>query len=143
MAVQGFEGTVDGRDSRYVPVIAATRRVDGTPWFLVAKIDREEALGSIRERAILIGAVLLLLVVAWLTGMMLTVSLLPVTPWASVVYVLFAGQVAMLLRRVGAFRWYTAVLYPVPLIFFFAVFTRSALRSGKQVMWKGRQIRAD
>jgi hypothetical protein len=31
----------------------------------------------------------------------------------------------------------------VPLIFFFAVFARSALRSGKSVNWKGREFRAD
>ncbi len=85
----------------------------------------------------------LLLIVAWMCGLMIAVSLLPVTQWASVVYVLFAGQVALLLRRVGAFRWYTAAVYPVPLLFFFAIFTRSALRSGKQVTWKGRAIRAD
>jgi hypothetical protein len=28
------------------------------------------------------------------------------------------------------------------LIFFFAVFARSAMRSGKSVAWKGREIRA-
>jgi len=85
----------------------------------------------------------LLLIVAWMNGLMLPVMLLLFTSWALVLYALFAGQVAVLLRRVGTFRWYTAVLYPVPLIFFFAVFTRSALRSGKQVTWKGREIRAD
>ena len=86
---------------------------------------------------------ILLLIVAWMTGMMLGAWWVPVTPWVAVVYALYAGQVAMLLRQVGAFRWYTALLYPVPLVFYFAVFTRSALRSGKQVTWKGRTIRAD
>jgi 4,4'-diaponeurosporenoate glycosyltransferase len=59
------------------------------------------------------------------------------------VYLLCAAQVGWLGGWVGAFRWYTALLYPAPLIFFFAVFARSAMRSGKAVTWKGREIRAD
>ncbi|MBM3858221.1 MAG: glycosyltransferase family 2 protein [Verrucomicrobia bacterium] len=85
----------------------------------------------------------LLLIVAWMIGLMLPVVLLPFTVWATVAYALCAAHVGWVSRRVGAFRWYTAVLYPVPLCFFFAVFARSALRSGKQVTWKGREIRAD
>jgi 4,4'-diaponeurosporenoate glycosyltransferase len=78
-----------------------------------------------------------------MSGLMLPVVLLPFTAWAVVAYVLCAAQVAWVSRYVGTFRWYTALLYPVPLCFFFAVFARSALRSGKQVTWKGRAIRAD
>jgi hypothetical protein len=44
---------------------------------------------------------------------------------------------------VGAFRWYAALLYPVPLGFFFVVFALSSLRAGKLVTWKGREIHAD
>ena len=88
-------------------------------------------------RGKLIGLVL------WMIGLMLPVVLLPVTVWAVGVYALCAVQVARLSRRVGSFSWYTALLYPVPLCFFFAVFAWSALRSGKQVTWKGREIRAD
>jgi len=58
-------------------------------------------------------------------------------------YLLCALQVGWLGRLVGAFGWHTALLYPVLLIFFFAVFARSAMRSGKAVTWKGREIRAD
>jgi 4,4'-diaponeurosporenoate glycosyltransferase len=60
-----------------------------------------------------------------------------------VVYLLCATQVAWLSRRVGLFRWYSALLYPLPLIFFFVVFAWSAARTGKQVRWKGRELRAD
>jgi 4,4'-diaponeurosporenoate glycosyltransferase len=56
---------------------------------------------------------------------------------------LCAVQVGWIGRQVGAFRWLTALLYPLPLVFFFIIFTRSALRSGKSVSWKGREIRAD
>jgi 4,4'-diaponeurosporenoate glycosyltransferase len=86
---------------------------------------------------------LLLVIVAWLTGLMLPVGLLPFSAWAAVLYLLFAAQLAFLFRQVGAFRWYTAFFYPVPLLFFFALFACSLLRSGRQVTWKGRTIHAD
>jgi len=52
-------------------------------------------------------------------------------------------QAAWLLRRAGTFHWSAAIFYPVLIVFFFAVFTRSVFRSGKTVSWKGRKIRAD
>ena len=48
-----------------------------------------------------------------------------------------------MLKRVGSFSWLTALLYPVPLVFYLAVFVRSLRRSGKEVTWKGREFRAD
>ena len=88
----------------------------------------------------------LLVVVAWMTGLLLP-PILCLTAggwlWWGAMYLLYAAQVGWLGRLVGAFRWYTALLYPVPLIFFFALFARSAMRSGKAVAWKGREIRAD
>jgi 4,4'-diaponeurosporenoate glycosyltransferase len=88
----------------------------------------------------------LLLVVAWMIGLMFAPLGWLMTGdalrWGSA-YLLCAAQVCWFSRQIGAFRWFTALLYPVPLVFFFAVFTRSAMRSGKQVTWKGRGIRAD
>jgi len=86
---------------------------------------------------------LLLLIVAWLTGMVLPLGLLPFSAPAVLVYLLFAAQLAIIFRQVGAFRWYTALFYPVPLVFFFAVFALSVLRSGRRATWKGRTIHAD
>jgi len=86
------------------------------------------------------------LIVAWMIGLMfapLGWVLSGDWPQWGAVYLLCAAQVSWLSRHVGAFRWYSALLYPVPLIFFFAVFARSALRSGRPVTWKGREIRAD
>ena len=60
-----------------------------------------------------------------------------------VMYLLCAVQVGGFSRRVGTFHGFSALLYPLPLVFFFAVFARSAMRSGKAVHWKGREIRAD
>ncbi len=88
----------------------------------------------------------LLVVVAWMIGLMLGPIGWLVTGqhliWAGV-YLLCAAQVAWFARQIGSFSWLSALLYPVPLTFFFVVFARSALRSGKQVTWKGRAIRAD
>jgi 4,4'-diaponeurosporenoate glycosyltransferase len=58
-------------------------------------------------------------------------------------YLLAAAQVAWFGRRVGSFRWYAALLYPLPLGFFFVVFFWSSLRAGNKVTWKGRTIHAD
>ena len=88
----------------------------------------------------------LVLTVAWMVGLMLAPlggALGADWPWWGVMYLLCAGQVLWISRQVGAFRWFAALLYPVPLVFFFAVFARSAMRSGKTVRWKGREIRAD
>lgn len=88
----------------------------------------------------------LLLIIAWLGGIIfapigIATQGQPLV-W-SAVYALCVAQIAWLLRRVGTFHWSVALLYPVFVIFFFAVFARSVLRSGKTVSWKGRNIRAD
>ncbi len=88
----------------------------------------------------------LLLVVAWMIGLVLAPIGWAVTgnhvAWGPV-YFLCAAQVGWIARQIGAFSWFSAALYPVPLVFFFAVFTRSATLSGKRVTWKGREIHAD
>lgn len=85
------------------------------------------------------------LVIAWMVGLMFASLGWTMTGnwlcWGAA-YLLCALQVGWLARRIGAFRWWTALVYPVPLVFFFAVFARSAMRGGKQVTWKGRTIHA-
>lgn len=81
-----------------------------------------------------------LLVALWISGLMVALFALP---WTPLLYPAFALQFGLMLRAVGSFSWLTAVLYPLPLFFYFAVFSRSLLRSGKQVTWKGREFRAD
>ncbi|MFM2082027.1 MAG: hypothetical protein RL380_718 [Verrucomicrobiota bacterium] len=85
----------------------------------------------------------LLLVVAWMFGLMFALLGFFITSAAwhwGVAYLLCALQVGWFARRLGAFRWWTALLYPVPLVFFFVVFARSARLAGNQVSWKGRTI---
>ena len=57
-------------------------------------------------------------------------------------YVVTAVQFRFLLRRVGAFRRWTACLFPVPLAAFIGIFVRSlALTFGRRrVTWRGREI---
>lgn len=47
-AVRDRRDSIDGIDYRGVPVLASAREVPGTDWFMVAKIDREEALEPLR-----------------------------------------------------------------------------------------------
>ncbi|MBZ0157261.1 MAG: hypothetical protein K8I29_13750, partial [Alphaproteobacteria bacterium] len=50
MAVRGEEGVREGVDYRGVKVLAALRRVAGSPWNIVSKIDTEEVYAPLRDR---------------------------------------------------------------------------------------------
>ncbi|OGU08148.1 MAG: hypothetical protein A2075_04450 [Geobacteraceae bacterium GWC2_58_44] len=50
-AIGGREGIVERLDYRNVPTLAAMRRVAGTPWFMVAKMDTDEIYAPLRERS--------------------------------------------------------------------------------------------
>jgi PAS domain S-box-containing protein len=65
--IAGGEGIVYGRDYRGVEVVAAIHHVPRSPWVMVAKIDRTEALASLRIHSVLLvllvlGAVALVVV---------------------------------------------------------------------------------
>jgi len=88
---------------------------------------------------------LLLLIIAWMSGLVMATGnlfLAKDAPVGLVVYAAYASQVAWLLRRVGTFHWATALLFPAPLIFYFIIFTRSVWRAARKqpVDWKGRKI---
>jgi PAS domain S-box-containing protein len=70
-AVLGHEGLTNAVDYRGVPILAATKRVPDTTWYLVAKIDAEEVLAPLRERTRVISALTALLAVALVAGIML------------------------------------------------------------------------
>ena len=57
-------------------------------------------------------------------------------------YVVTAVQFRFLLRRVGAFRRWTACLFPVPLAAFIGIFVRSLALTfvRRRVTWRGREI---
>ena len=60
----------------------------------------------------------------------------------TVIYVLYALEIAVLLRRVGNFHWWVWGLYPLPLLFFLLLFIRSFVMTfvKKKVNWKDREI---
>lgn len=86
---------------------------------------------------------ILLLTILWLGGIFFVPLAIFTQPgpvaWL-VLYALCVAQVSWFLRRAGTFHWLTGVLYPVFVLFFFAVFGRAVLRRGKTVSWKGRQV---
>jgi PAS domain S-box-containing protein len=63
MAVLGQVGIVEGIDYRGVSVLAAIRPIEGSPWYMVARMDAAEAHAPLRERLwetiILAGALIL------------------------------------------------------------------------------------
>ena len=63
-AIQRKEGVATGLDYRGIPVLAALRKIPGTPWFMVAKVDQEEIYGPLRKETWAIGAIIALLLLA-------------------------------------------------------------------------------
>jgi 4,4'-diaponeurosporenoate glycosyltransferase len=86
----------------------------------------------------------LLLVVAWMAGA-IAAAVAPLTTSRAgvVLYAAYAAQLAVLFRRVGRFGVATAVLFPIPLAFFLAVFLRSIVLTfvRREVAWRGRRVR--
>ncbi len=56
---RGNQGLFEGKDYREVEVIAYVAPVPESPWFVVAKIDRSEALEEIVEHELLVGIIVL------------------------------------------------------------------------------------
>jgi PAS domain S-box-containing protein len=71
LAVRGVEAVVRGQDYRGVAVMAATRRIPETPWYLVSKVDLEEVLEPLQT----VGIVTSLLGGTFLAGVWLALSL--------------------------------------------------------------------
>jgi PAS domain S-box-containing protein len=61
-AVKGNEGIVEGVDYRNVPVVGYAAGIPGLPWFMVAKVDKEEILSPLKRYVFLILIVIVLLI---------------------------------------------------------------------------------
>jgi PAS domain S-box-containing protein len=68
-AVQGVEDVFEGVDYRGVPVLAATRKIPGTPWFMSAEVDQKEVYASVRQQAWTVGLMTALLLLVALLGL--------------------------------------------------------------------------
>jgi hypothetical protein len=95
--------------------------------------------------------VMLLLIAAWIAGGMAAFDAFRHwpqagwTPWTlagGIGYGAYVLQIHWLLRRLGNFGWFTALSYPVLLLFFMAIFARSLYLTlvRNSVRWKGRSI---
>lgn len=51
VAVSGYKGIYEGLDYRNIPVLTDIRKIPGTGWFMITKIDRSEAFSSIYHEA--------------------------------------------------------------------------------------------
>lgn len=68
MAVIGKEGLVEGRDYRDIPVIASLKKIPGTQWFIVAKLDTEEVYEPLKRQAIITLSFILILILVTALG---------------------------------------------------------------------------
>lgn len=68
MAVLGKEGLFRGKDYRGVKVISVLSAIPDSPWFMIAKMDVEEAFAPWRKQAAFILVLIVLLVIVVLTG---------------------------------------------------------------------------
>jgi 4,4'-diaponeurosporenoate glycosyltransferase len=77
----------------------------------------------------------------WLSYLLLSASLPAAWPWI-VLHLLYVLQIFWILLRMGNYGFYTALLYPLPFLFFAAIFVVSLFRTFllREVSWKGRRI---
>ncbi|MFA6033283.1 MAG: PAS domain S-box protein, partial [Myxococcota bacterium] len=64
MAVLGHVGIVEGRDYRGVRTVAAVRPIPGSPWYIVAKVDRAEVYAPLQERLRMLVLVVFAMILA-------------------------------------------------------------------------------
>ena len=64
MAIRGIEGVVEGIDYRDVPVLAAIRPIPDSPWYMNAKVDREEIYTLLRSQIWIVSIGMLLLILS-------------------------------------------------------------------------------
>ena len=62
-AVLGYRGITEGRDYRGVEVLADIRSVPNTPWFMLAKVDREEIFSELSFRIVVIITFVVILII--------------------------------------------------------------------------------
>lgn len=98
-----------------------------------------------------ISKITFLLIIVWITGCF-EASILPAKEifagqykallLPAIIYLLFAGQIMWMLRQIGKFQTWTALLYPLPLIFFVCVMFWSVLEKimFKKTKWKDRVV---
>ncbi len=89
----------------------------------------------------------LMLAILWLTLMCSTFLLIPLAPagWHvayALLYLCYVLQLVSSTRQIGNYSVVTCILYPLPLVFFFAIFAQSLYRRvfKRKVTWRGRSV---
>ena len=114
---------------------------------LIAGWSKGFAMGAVKT-----SIPVLIMIIAWITGAIGTtrhliqaiiitdISL--VIPWGFL-YLAFATQIYWMLYRIGNFKLYTALLFPIPLLFFVIIFAYSfvIIFIRRNVRWKGRTLK--
>jgi PAS domain S-box-containing protein len=62
LAVRGVESTSEGRDYRGASVVAAMKKVPGSQWYLVAKIDQNEVFATLNRQITMIIVIIILFI---------------------------------------------------------------------------------
>ncbi|TFG43532.1 MAG: PAS domain S-box protein, partial [Bacteroidia bacterium] len=62
MAVRGVEATTDGVDYNGASVLAAMRKVPGSPWYMVAKVNQSEVFTALNEQMTMIVIIIILFI---------------------------------------------------------------------------------
>jgi len=72
LAVNGVEETADGVDYKGASVLAAMRKVPGSPWYLVAKVNQSEVFTALNDQMtmIIIIIILFILTIGMLLGIL-------------------------------------------------------------------------
>ena len=82
--------------------------------------------------------------VLWVCGAFAVAAAAVASPgWpALALWAAFATQSFWMLRRLGAFRWWASVCFPIPLVAFGGLFVSSLVARGvrRSVAWRGRTI---
>ncbi len=70
-AIAGFRGAMEGRDYRGVPVLAVARPIPGTPWFMIAKLDKSEAFADTQTLFVraMVAVILLIMLIGVVTAL--------------------------------------------------------------------------
>ena len=106
---------------------------------------------GIAKGAVKTSIPVLIMVVAWIAGsagttrnLIQSLALTDVTNIISwgILYAAYAIQIYWMLRRIGNFGFFTALFFPVPLLFFIFIFAYSFINVfiRRSVNWKGRKI---
>ncbi len=70
-AVEGYKGIYEGKDHKGEEVLTYIDNIPGTPWYMVAKIDKDELLNKINRQSRLILLMILLIIALLWAGFVL------------------------------------------------------------------------